>query len=248
MRNRFSICFKGFHKMLRPTTLSCVLCGICLTAIAPAGAAPVTVPFTEDFSTNTSQWMSAASTALNYVSSGGPNGAGDGYASYVFPEPSSTSAVVIFRGQSNFNSSNDAFVGDWTAAGVNEYSFWIRQNSSASLTVGTRFTTSANFPAFSALTETTIPPNVWTEVTFSISPTSPDLQPEGPTPFDSVFGSLASLQILAERGPLSAGTQVTFDLDKVSIVPEPGAFILAAAGVFPLGMLLRSRRRAATQS
>ncbi|HEY1601225.1 MAG TPA: hypothetical protein VGG64_16600 [Pirellulales bacterium] len=233
--------------MLRLTTFFFVLSGSCLSVVTSAYAAPVTVPFTEDFSSNTSQWMSGASTALNYVSSGGPNGASDGYASTLFTEPSSTTAVVIFRGQSNFNSSNDAFVGDWVAAGVNEYSFWIRQNSSAALTVGTRFTTSANFPAFSALTETTIQPNVWTEVTFNISPTSPDLQPEGPTPFDSVFGSLASLQILAERGPLSAGTQVTFDLDKVSIVPEPSALLLAVAGVFPLGMLLRSRRRAASQ-
>ncbi len=64
--------------------------------------------------------MNAARTSRGYVSSGGPNGAVDGYASTVFAEPSSTSAVEIFNGLSNFNASHDAFVGESVSPRIDE--------------------------------------------------------------------------------------------------------------------------------
>ncbi len=211
------------------------------TQLATAGS----LPYTEEFTTGTANWTNAASTATTYVPSGGPAGASEAYISTVYTEPSSTSASTLFRGQDNLNSSDGAFVGDWVAAGIEEFSFYVRQNSSASLIVGTRFATTANFPAFSDVTETTVPPDVWTKITIDISPTNANLQPEGPVAFDDVFQNIAKLQILTSRGSLDVGTQVTFDLARVSAaVPEPGSIVLAAAGagVALCGMVLRRRR------
>lgn len=229
--------------MLRSTSVMLTLCLLPCFAVA---ASAVTVPYTEDFPTGDANWRKANNTAPDYVATGGPSGAGDAYISSLHALASSTTAQTIFRGQDNFNSSGDAFVGDWITGGVTQFSFWIRHNAAVDLTVGTRFATPDNFPGFGALsTPTTVPPNQWTQITFAIDPTNPALQPEGPVSFATVFGNLGNLQILADRGSLAVGTQVTFDLDKVNIVPEPAGLAIAAAGGALLIVAVRRRRRVA---
>src|SRR5687768_13349664 len=95
--------------------------GIALS-VGASSALAVTNPFTEEFLTNDSQWgtgqtPSSIRVAPTYNASGGPNGAGDGYISYTKPFTADNSSQTVFRGQNNFDSSGDAFVGNWVAAG-----------------------------------------------------------------------------------------------------------------------------------
>jgi hypothetical protein len=218
---------------------TCLLSAIAF--VSPCMA--ITVPFTEDFTTNDSEWMNSANADPVYSSTGGPNGAGDGYISASRSLSTSTQGQTVFRGQDNFNSSGDAFVGDWVAAGVEKFSFWIRHNHTAPLTLGTRFATTSNSPAWS-IQQAGIAPNVWTKVEFDIDASNPNFQPEGPVAFSEVFPLLGYLQIAA-ASPGSATGTVTFDLDKVSIsaVPEPNAIGLALAGVGCLSLLRRRRTK-----
>jgi hypothetical protein len=214
-----------------------------LTSASPLAA--LTVPFTEDFSTDDSNWMNVGNTDPVYSANGGPNGVGDGYISASRTLTSAVQGQTVFRGQDNFNSSSDAFVGDWVAGGVETFSFWIRHNHSAPLTIGTRFATTSNSPAWS-IQQAGIAPNIWTLIEFEIDPSNPNFQPEGLVAFNDVFPLLGYLQIAA-ASPGSATGSVTFDLDKVSIsaVPEPSAIFLALTS---MSSLLFLRRRASRNS
>jgi hypothetical protein len=222
---------------------------VALVALLTSSAGAVTVPFTEDFATNNSNWGKSpgAFTGADYVATGGPTGAGDGFISTAFTFAGGDLGQLVFRGQDNFNSSNDAFVGNWNGT-VTALSFYIRQNSSIPLDVGVRLATSANFPAANWISQIDVQPNVWTKVTIPITDTpGPDViyTPEGPITLASVINSLGNIQILSQRQTLPVGTVVTFDVDKVSIVPEPSSMVLAGFGLAAVGGLLVRRHRAA---
>ena len=218
--------------------------GVLLALLAvlgiPAPTNAAVIPFTEDFSTGTANWKNSANADATYVPSGGVGGVSDGYISVQRTFTANpTSAQTIFRGQDQFNSSSDAFVGNWLAAGVTHFSFWVRHNAASDLTFGTRFATSANSPGANGLgSPTAAPPNVWTMVEIPVSPAV--ITPEPPSSFDVIFGSIGNLQISARPGN-NLNVPLTFDLDRVTIVPEPATLGLwcIAAG---FGILFVRRR------
>jgi hypothetical protein len=208
-----------------------------IVLLVTSSVTAVTVPFTEGFASGAANWRDSASNPVSYVATGGVGGAGDGYISVeraFSPTADPNFASTIFRGHDGFDSSGDAFVGDWLGASVSKFSFWIRQNASSELSFGTRFATSANSPGANALSSLGLvaPANVWTQLEIPVSPAA--IAPEGPASFFAhVFSNLGNLQISVRPGT-SVGSTVRFDLDQVSIVPEPTTFVLliAGAGVF----------------
>lgn len=222
-----------------------------LAAIAAltAGGLPVSAaivnPTNESFISSNNNWKANATSFpdATFVASGSPFG--DGYITYGrdLGTAGATSTQVLFRGQDNFSSSAGAFIGNWPAAGVTEFSFWIRHNAPAAMTFGARFAPINNFPAFAAEELTAVPANTWTKITFDIYQGSPDLAYEGTetaTSFNEIFGNLAKIQLFTKRGSVPENTVVTFDADQVSAVPEPG--MLAPAGLILVGLLKRKRR------
>lgn len=220
-----------------------------LFLVTPAWA--ITLPVLEDFDTNTANWrQNSKALDVNFVATGGPNGAGDSYVSYDRNLGTSTGEQVIFRGQDEFDASGDAFVGDWVTAGVQQFSFWFIHNAPANLTIGARFAKSPNFPGMSIPGPTnSVAPNTWTQMTVWIDPANPGWINEGAGAtvaegFANVFAAVGNIQVYAKRdASIPVDTTVTFGLDKVaaSAVPEPGSLMLAAIGV--VGALVGLRRR-----
>jgi hypothetical protein len=233
------------------TVAFCYLMAICRGRGRAAAAAAValivslpisiatgaSVPFTEQFASGAANWRDSASNPVSYVPSGGVGGTGDGYISVeraFSPTADPNFASTIFRGHDSFDSSGDAFVGDWLDAGVTKFSFWIRHNASSDLSFGTRFATPANSPGANVLPSLGLiaPTNVWTRLEIPISPAA--IAPEGPASFfTNVFSNIGNLQISVRPG-MSVGSAVRFDLDRVSMVSESTTFLLlvTAAGVF----------------
>jgi len=234
-------CMFGVRKCLARRAMrftSVLLCLLALPGISAPSRAAI-IPFTEEFSTGTQNWKNVANADVNHVLSGGVGGVGDGYISVLRTFTANpNSAQTIFRAHDQFNSSNDAFVGDWLAAGVTRFSFWVRHNAASDLTFGTRFATSANSPGANGIGIPTAAPNVWTMIEIPIS--SANIIAEPPSTFDAVFGLIGNLQISARPGN-NLSVPITFDLDRVSIVPEPSTCGLACiTGAF--GMLILRRR------
>ena len=99
-----------------------------------------TVPYTEQFTTDAANWRDGAGAAsANWVSTGGPDGS-----SYIASTASAffledDDPVVVFRGQDAYNSSADAFVGNWITSGINQFSVWVRHDAPVSLDFFVRF-------------------------------------------------------------------------------------------------------------
>ena len=204
----------------------------------------VQAPFTEEFATDTANWKDFASLDVTRVASGGPDGS-----AYVTSSNAFTNAVmgsvIQFRGHDMFNSSGDAFVGDWLAADIGRLSAYVRHNGPEPLAYFARLATPFNFPGVIIGSPTAVQPNAWTLVEFEISQSNPLLTVEGPpSNYSATLSNVGNVQFGARvpSGQETNATLYTFDLDQVTIVPEPASVLLvaAAAGVVLLG---RSRRR-----
>lgn len=213
--------------------LSSVL--VAAPAILPGPAGAATVPFTEDFTSDVANWANSSSTALvDYVASGGP--AGDSYASTTLvPAGSGDSSVVLFRGQDEFSSSGGAFEGNWIAEGVGEFSAYVRHNAPMPLTFFTRFASPANYPGAVAVKFVPVLPSTWTQISFDISATNPELVSYEGTDFAAVFSNVGHVQIGVDV-PLALDevtVSLTLDLDRPTIlaVPEPAGAVLAVVGL-----------------
>lgn len=212
----------------------------CIAAVDARAA--LSVPFIEDFGSDEAKWRTALNAAPAYASNGGPSGASDPFISSTHTfTGTTTTAATIFRGQDTFDSSGDAFVGNWVAGGVRKFGFYIRHNASIDLTVGARFAQPANFPAVATTSAVKVAPNTWTLVEFAISVDNASLTYEAGD-FASNFATIGNVQILAARETLPSGSVVTFDLDKVAITPEPGT--AALLGAFALVATARRRNAA----
>ncbi len=215
-----------------------VIVGVCAVAIAGSASAS-TVPFTEEFAAGVSNWRDIdGADTLAWFAAGGPDGSSYVSTTYTVPDPIPPFGAVLFRGQDAFDSSNDAFVGNWITDGVREFSFWVRHDAVAPMGLFGRFASPTNFPGAAGVSFVPVAPNTWTEIIIPVFAGSPNIFLEG-TSFNDVFTNIGNVQIGASFDAGMIGQTITFDLDKVSITPAPGAFGLLVVA----GLLGRRRRR-----
>ena len=244
--SRRSRSFLGDRLIGPPTHLGAAVVAILIVFAAPSPfASAATVPFTEDFSTDSANWRDAAGVnPLGWVSTGGPDGGAFARGTFSFASSGVQDTPAVFRGQSSNGSSGGAFAGDWLGGGVTEFRAMVRHDASTDLTFFGRFASPFNFPAMVAVFPTVVPPNEWTPVSVLLAPSN--FIAEGPSTFNGVFGNVGNVQLGVLAGPLagSPGT-VTFDLDKVRIVPEPATLGLLAMGSW-VALRRRDRRSSAS--
>lgn len=200
-----------------------------------------TVPFTEDFVADNAGWKDAASADLAYVAAGGPDGSSYVSGTFSFAASVENDTPVLMRGQDNFDASGDAFVGDWISEGVTELTAWVRHNAPMPLTFFSRSSKPANFPGGVAVVFGVAMPNVWTEVVFDVSATSPQFVTFEGSDYNTIFSGIGNVQfgVMVPAALEGFTPPVTFDLDQPTITPEPASLGLFAAGAL---VMLRCRR------
>ncbi len=199
-----------------------------------------TVPFTEDFPADNANWKDAVNADLTYTAVGGPDGSGFVSGSFGFQAQADGDTPVLLRGHDNFDSSSDAFVGNWISDGVTEFSAFVRHNAPVPLNFFTRFVSSFNFPGGVALDFVPVLPNTWTKVTFDVTATSLQFLTFENSNYNAVFSNIGNVQLGVSVPAALAGmtAPITFDLDQPTITPEP-----ATAGLLAVGALMMLRRR-----
>lgn len=211
-------------------------------ALGASSAIAVVNPFTETFESAASNWSIAATlTPPTYIASGGVDGSSYASRTFSFAGNNIGATPILFRAQSNFNSSGNAFVGNWITSGVTKLQFSFRHNVDAPVTFFARISpdpiTSPNPGGVIALRGPTAA-NEWTTFTVDIGPSSPFIY-EG-TSFENVFSAVARLQfgVFVDAGTANKVGPFTFDIDNVAIVPATGTLSVSGAG-----LILAARRR-----
>ncbi len=163
--------------------------------------------FTEGFDVDSSNWVDAAFSPLDYSATGG-NPSGRVSNSVEF----SGDMQALFRGHASLNASGGNFAGDWVAEGIDTISFDVWHEYSQPVNFFARIATAANFPAHVAIGFAPVLPNQWTTVSIDIREGSPALTNEGAGAgftYADTFSSVGNLQL------------------GVHIVPEPSSWVLA---------------------
>lgn len=217
-----------------------------VVALAWAGtASAVTVPFTEEFASNVSGWENNVSNPLTWVASGGPDGSSYASGSFDFTgfvAPFPGAGPIVFRAHDSDDASGDAFVGNWTTAGVAAVTAWVRHDAEddagnpVELTWVLRIATGANFPGAAFTPSSTLTsPGGWTKITFWIDPNL-DCSPESFSPSYTCADALTTvanfqLGVDAPQALIDDGRVVAFDVDRVRLVAEPAALAWSALGL-----------------
>ena len=220
------------------TRLLAALCGTMVTAAAFGGIGP----YTETFSSSAALWSSSSVfAALNYLPAGGPDGSGYGNVSASFANNVDGDFAIMFRGQSNFGSSGNNFFGNWTGAGLNLFSFSVRQNTTHPVTYFARFTSGAA-PGVVALMSPGAVSGEWTTYSVVINPLTPFIY-EGSPALYSTFSNVQRVQVgvIVDAALAGQAGPFDFDIDNVSTVPSPAG---AAALLAGMGLFGARRRRA----
>jgi hypothetical protein len=137
--------------------------------------------------------------------------------------------AALFRGNATSDASGDAFVGNWLSAGVTLFSAFIRHNAEQPLDIFARLDAGSGRAASSV--GFTVPTNQWFPISLPIVDSTTSFQSYGqpPTGFSIVFTNIQNVQFFAS--PSSPAGTFRFDLDKVSVVPEPGTLGLLGLAV-----------------
>lgn len=228
------------HGNIHSTLTVLILSLFTLTLASPALAQPQ-IPFTEDFVTDSANWRDAVGVGvLDWLANGGPDGGAfaQGPFNFVASQPDDT--PVILRAHDSFGSSGGAFTGNWINAGVTLLSAQVRHNATVPLTYFVRLVGPNNFPGAVAINFAPAPPNQWTEISFVIDENSPQFVTFEGSDFATIFSDIANIQFGVSVPPALSGVnqEFAFDVDKVTIVPEPAMIALLG-----LGALVLARRR-----
>lgn len=221
-----------------------VLTVLVLTVVFGATSARATiVPFTEEFAANSSNWRDTGGVnPLAWTAAGGPDGSSYASGAFNFLSSAPNATPAILRAHDSYNASGDAFVGNWIADDVDQFSVSVRHNAPTALTFFTRFASSVNFPGVAAVNFVPVAPNIWTTLVFPIAPGNPQFVFEGPgSNFNSVFSGVGNIQIgVSVPASLAGADQAyAFDVDKASIAPEPATACLLFFGAC---MFMRRKR------
>jgi hypothetical protein len=190
--------------------------------------------FTETFTTNSANWRITDSiTPMAWVSSGGPAGAADAYASntnVTFIGLADGASRLAVRGHASFGTSGGAFVGNWLTSGVYAFSIDVRHNLGVPALIGLRIAAPANSPGASIEPTLFLPSDEWGTLVVPIHPANPGFISFGAGSFTGVFSSVGNLQVLlyAPTGFGGAAGPFTLDLDNPA-VHTPGAGAIVAA-------------------
>jgi hypothetical protein len=214
-------------------------------------ALAITLPFTEDFATDSAQWLNV----LDWVPSGGPDDGSHARmsANFLLSEPDD--AFPAFKGEDQtlslgFAASGGAFVGDWIAAGVRQLTAHVRHDLEQPVAYFVRLAPApANFPGAVGFTSP-VPPGVWSEIRFPVNPASL-LFLEGAGSFETVINRIGNVQIGLFVPESLAGVDQSFNLeiDKISeaasgLILVQGLLTLACVGAGGVrGNLVRTAHR-----
>lgn len=153
------------------------------------------------------------------------------------------------RHDNPWNSSGDAFRRNWEAEGIRRVSAYVKHDFTDPLNYFMRVAFAGPmgaFPGGTYLATTPVAPNTWTQLTFDVSPNSPQLPPgglEGATWHD-VFKDVGfvTFGVAIPNGQAANAAFYNFGIDKVTIsTPEPSSVLLAATAI--VGFAATSRRR-----
>jgi hypothetical protein len=236
---------------------SILFVGLLMCAATTAHA--IAVPTVEGFDTGAADWR-GLTTAINptWSATGGVEG---GFISTT-QAINSSSQPVVFRAQVNaadpngpVNSSNGAFAGNWLAAGADKVKLSVKHNASVPLTFLIRIAPINNTPGVQVQTAAPVPAgDNWVPLEFDLSFSNPLLSVGAGQPWDIPYNTAMTtatnfqVAVLRPGGWTTAptfGTQFTFSLDSVRVVPEPASVALVAMSLVGCVMGLRIRRRAA---
>ena len=197
--------------------------------------------FTEDFTDSSANWANYDSSGfLTHVASGGPDGGAyaSGPRSFEGLMPDDFSPVIFRARHDNpWNSSGDAFVGNWNTEGIRQVRAFVRHHAPTPLTFFLRVAVPFNFPGHAYTTGVPVAPDTWVEQVFDVSRTSADLLSPEDSTWGEVYNNVGHLQfgVLLPTGLEDESTFFTFDIDKVTIAtPEPSALLLAVGGMLAL--------------
>jgi hypothetical protein len=212
--------------------VSTVLALQVFTLCTPARA--VTFGFTEGFTSTDAGWRGITTTQLldHHLTGGVDNG---GYVDIApinaVPASSfmSTNGAVVFR--AGTTASGGAFAGNWLDAGISTVQAYLRHDLTQTpvefyvrLTNGPAAVFFADQPVGAS--------DGWTLVNFEISPAN--FTPAGGT-FAGVLPNVQNFQIGARiTGTVTdpGTTNLLFDVDQVSLVPEPSTVLIAFGAIF----------------
>lgn len=202
-------------------------------------ALAATVPYTESFASDASNWRnSAGSAAATYITTGGSDGGGFIQQPFSFGGLNVGDTPVLVRGQSNFASSGNNFFGNWLTDGVTEFRAYVRHDAPVPINFFSRM---ARTPAPGAVGVefTPVLPNTWTEISIDIAAANPQFISFEGSDFGFVFSDIQRLQLGVQvPGGLSPTASFNFDFDQITIVPEPSSLALLLLG----GLALRRVR------
>ena len=205
------------------------------TVVTPPALA-TTVPFTEEFITDSANWRNNDRvTPLGWSVTGDPKGTGYAFATFNFVNSAVNGTPAIYRAHASFNSSGGAFVGNWlTDVPVSGFRVFVRHNIGVPLTFFVRFAEPANFPGAASVIPTPVPSGQWTQISIPIPDPNFVFEQPGQT-FADLFDNIGNVQIGVVVPASLAGVNqsFTFDIDKVSLstniptVSEWGVVVMA---------------------